>query len=205
LPSKAAARSALGLQDDRRVALFLGLIRPYKGVDLLVEAVAGLPEDDWFFVIAGEPWGDQGRLIENQISRRGLGGRVRLRLEWVPELEVPQLLAASDIVVLPYRSGSQSAVAPLALGAGVPVLSTKVGGLPEVVRHGVDGWLVAPGSAGELTDAFGGLDRARLAELTRGAAEGRRRLSWDGYAKALADLVASTLPKTRRPAVAGGP
>ncbi len=100
-----------------------------------------------------------------------------------------RLLAAADLVVLPYRSGSQSAVAPLALGAGVPVLSTTVGGLPEVVRHGVDGWLVAPGSVEELTQALEELDRPRLAALAEGAREGRSRLTWDGYAEALEGLL----------------
>jgi glycosyltransferase involved in cell wall biosynthesis len=119
----------------------------------------------------------------------GISGRVRLEFGWVPEPEVPRLLAAADLVVLPYRSGSQSAVAPHALGAGVPVLSTAVGGLPEVVRHGVDGWLVAPGSVEELTQALEELDRPRLAALADGARQGRSRFTWDGYAEALEGLL----------------
>jgi glycosyltransferase involved in cell wall biosynthesis len=119
----------------------------------------------------------------------GISDRVRLELGWVPETEVPRLLAAADLVVLPYLSGSQSAVAPLALGVGVPVLSTAVGGLPEVVRHGVDGWLVAPGSVEELTRALEELDRPRLAALADGARQGRGRLSWDGYVEALEKLL----------------
>jgi glycosyltransferase involved in cell wall biosynthesis len=80
-------------------------------------------------------------------------------------------------------------VAPLALGVGVPVLSTAVGGLPEVVRHGVDGWLVAPGSVEELTRALEELDRPRLAELAKGARQGRGRFTWEGYAEALEGLL----------------
>ena len=194
LPSQPEARTALGVAEDRRVALFVGLVRPYKGVDLLLEAVARLPaESDWLVIIAGEPWGDQGRRVEDQVRQLGIEDRVRLKLQWIPETEVPRLLAASDIVVLPYRSGSQSAVAPMALGAGVPVLSTAVGGLPEVVRHGVDGWLVEPGSIDALVGALEELDGPRLSELARGAAEGRNRFTWDGYAEALESLVATTV------------
>ena len=86
-------------------------------------------------MVAGEPWGDLGEALDEQMRRLGIEDRVRLRLGWFSEAEVPTLMAAADLVVLPYRSGSQSAVAPLALGAGVPVLSTAVGGLPGVRLH----------------------------------------------------------------------
>jgi len=190
LPSADEARAALGIPADCRVALFLGLIRPYKGVDILVEAIARQPAgSDWFLVVAGEPWGNLGDRLSQQVRRLGISDRVRLELGWVPEPEVPRLLAAADLVVLPYRSGSQSAVAPLALGAGVPVLSTAVGGLPEVVRHGVDGLLVPPGSVAELARALEELDRPRLAALAEGARQGRSRFTWDGYAEALEGLL----------------
>ena len=115
--------------------------------------------------------------------------RIRLRLGWLPENEVPTVLAAADLVVLPYRSGSQSAVAPLALAAGLPVLSTRVGGLAEVVLDGVSGILVEPGSVAELARAFEELDREKLAELAEGARAGRSRLTWDGYAETLEKLL----------------
>jgi glycosyltransferase involved in cell wall biosynthesis len=190
LPSAEEARAALGVPTDCRVALFLGLIRPYKGVDLLLDAIARQPAgSDWFLIVAGEPWGHLGDRLSREVRRLEISDRVRLELDWVPEPAVPGLLAAADLVVLPYRSGSQSAVAPLALGAGVPVLSTAVGGLPEVVRHGVDGWLVPPGSVEELTRALEELNRPRLAELTEGARQGRGRFTWDGYAESLEGLL----------------
>ncbi len=106
LPGKSDSRAGLNLPPDRRVALFMGLIRPYKGVDLLIDAMAQLADDsDWVLLVAGEPWGELGPAIQDQVQRLALEDRVRLMLQWVPETEVPQLLAAADLVVaaLPGR------------------------------------------------------------------------------------------------------
>jgi glycosyltransferase involved in cell wall biosynthesis len=190
LPPREEARSRLDIPADRKVALFLGLIRSYKGVDLLIEAISRQPIDSsWLQVVAGEPWEDLGSVLEQQVRALGIEDRVRLRLGWVPEPEVPLLLAAADLVVLPYRSGSQSAVAPLALAAGLPVLSTRVGGLPEIVHDGINGVLVEPGSVDELARVFEELSTERLADLAEGALASRSRLTWDGYAAALEGLL----------------
>jgi glycosyltransferase involved in cell wall biosynthesis len=154
LPDREPARGGLGIGPERRVALFLGLIRPYKGV-----------------------------------SELGLADRVRLELRWIPEPELPTLLAAADVVVLPYRAGSQSAVAPLALGAGVPVVASGVGGVPEVVEHEENGLIVDPGSVASLVAAFRSLDDVRLARLAEGARRWSRSVTWDSYAEALERLI----------------
>ena len=190
LPAREGARSQLEIPAGRKVALFLGLIRSYKGVDLLLEAISRQPADgNWLLVVAGEPWEDLGPTLGRQVSALGIQDRVQLRFGWVPEAEVPLFLSAADLVVLPYRSGSQSAVAPLALAAGLPVLSTRVGGLPEVVRDGINGVLVEPGSVDELAWAFAELDSEKLDELAAGAQQSRFRLTWNGYAAALESLL----------------
>lgn len=188
------ARSELDLPENRRVALFLGLIRPYKGVDLLLEAAAGLPTDsDWLIVVAGEPWGDLGGRLERQVESLGLGERVRLELRWIPEGEVPTLLAAADVLVLPYRHGSQSAVAPMALAQGVPVLSTAVGGVPEVVRDGINGVIVPPGEPAAITTALESLDEEWIKELSAGALRSAEELTWSSYAAAVEELLAKVV------------
>jgi D-inositol-3-phosphate glycosyltransferase len=190
LPHRREARDRLDLPADCRVALFLGLIRSYKGVDLLIDAISRQPsESDWALLVVGEPWGKLGAALRRQVRDLGTVERVRMRLGWLPEAEVPVILAAADLVVLPYRSGSQSAVAPLALAAGLPVLSTRVGGLPEVVSDGVNGVLVEPDSVDALARALEELTRERLADLADGARASRSRLTWDGYAEALEKLL----------------
>lgn len=187
-------RDRLGYPDHARVALFLGLIRRYKGADVLVEAAAQLPrESRWRVLVAGEPWGTEGSRLLRMVTDLQLAQRVSLDLRWIPETEVPALMAAADMVVLPYRSGSQSAVAPLAFAHGVPVLCTRVGGLDEVVEDGVNGIIVEPGSAAAIAGALQGLDDAALDRLRAGVDATADRLVPDRYAQAVERLVGAVM------------
>ena len=97
--------------------------------------------------------------------------------------------AAADLLVLPYRRGSQSAVAPMALAQGVPVLSTAVGGVPEIVRDGVNGVIVPPGDPVAITGALEALSIEKLELLAAGAKQPAADLSWSVYAAALVVLL----------------
>jgi glycosyltransferase involved in cell wall biosynthesis len=201
LPERAAARRALGVPEDGRLAVFTGLVRPYKGVDLLLEAFSRLDRaSDWFLLVAGEAWGSLGEQLGRRAQAADLEGRVRLELEWLEEARLAAVFAAADVLVLPYREGSQSAMAPLALAHGVPVLTTDVGGLSEVVLDGVNGVVVEPGSIGALSSALDGLDHRRLGDLAATALDRSRSLTWDGYAEAVERLLA---PLSERPARPG--
>jgi len=172
LPDREEQRTALGLEGKEKLALFCGLIRPYKGVDCLLDAFGALPDaSPWRLVIAGEAWGDLEHELEARADRLGFGGRVRFFFGWQDDERVENLLAAADILVLPYRSASQSAVAPLALSRGVPVLASRVGGLSEIIRDEINGRLVPPGRAGAITAVLEELDDENLEKIRRGAAE----------------------------------
>ncbi len=199
LPDKAASRRALGLPVQGRLALFLGLIRPYKGVDVLLDALARMSDGDWSLAVAGEPWGGQEGVLTRRAKALGLQGRVRFHLRWVPEGEVPTWLGAADVMVLPYRSGSQSAVAPMALGSGVPVVASAVGGVPEVVEDGVNGLLVTPGSSADLAAALDRLDGTTLEQLAAGARRWAARVTWDAYAGEVERLVRRAVEGDGRP------
>ena len=190
LPDRRVLRSELGLADGELLALFFGLIRPYKGVDLLLEAMSSLPAaSPWRLVVAGEAWGKEGARLEEMLARLDLEGRVRLDLSWQSEERIESLLAAADLVVLPYRSASQSAVAPLALSRGVPILSTRVGGLSELILDGINGRLVEVASAEELGNALEMMGSRDLEELRGRVAGSVEELTWDSYAGEIEALI----------------
>lgn len=135
-----------------RRLLFFGMVRPYKGLDVLLRALARGP-DDVRLTVAGEFWGGTEQ-TEGLIAELGLGERVELRPGYVPAADVPGLFARADALVLPYRSATASQNAWLAFEHGIPVIATRVGGLPGHVRDGVDGLLCAPGDAAGLAAAL---------------------------------------------------
>ncbi|MEV4468913.1 glycosyltransferase family 4 protein [Nonomuraea salmonea] len=145
LPSTTAERSA----EVHRRLLFFGIVRPYKGLDLLLRA---LP-DGVSLTVAGEFWGglDETKAL---IAELGIGDRVELRPGYVAAGEVPRLFAAADALVLPYRSATASQNVWLGHEHGVPVIATRVGALAEHVTDGVDGLLVEPNDVGALREAI---------------------------------------------------
>lgn len=170
-----AARRQLGLPDDKPVALFFGLIKPYKGLDLLIGALPDLLRDvpDARIVIAGEPMMPIEDLREQ--ARQAAGDRVLWRLGYIPKSEVRTYFAAADLLACPYHDISASGVSGLAVSHGVPVLATSVGAFSELIEDGVTGWLVPPEDpaalAGVLARALS--DRTAMAEVGR---QGREHL-----------------------------
>jgi glycosyltransferase involved in cell wall biosynthesis len=132
--------------------LFFGIVRPYKGLDVLLRALALAPEA-LTLTGAGEFWGGTAA-TEQLIAELGLTGRVRLRPGYVPASEIPLLFAAADALVLPYREATASQNAQLAFSYGVPVITTTAGSLAEHVTDGVDGFTAAPGDVDDLLRAL---------------------------------------------------
>jgi glycosyltransferase involved in cell wall biosynthesis len=158
----------------------LGRLRAYKGLDLLRDAwpMVSARHPEARLLVAGE--GDAEGLAPGLSALPG----VEVQARWLSEAEMAALAGGADVVVLPYREASQSGVAPLAHGLGVPVVATPVGGLAEQVRDGVDGLLAremtAASLAGAMVAACDGPTRARLAA---GARETALRLNdWDAMA-----------------------
>ena len=151
---RAQARRDLGLAADAQAALFFGYIREYKGLDLLLAAwptvAAARPRAR--LVVAGDPVRlDANRRRELEAAATRVGAVHRFA--YIPFEEVTRYFAAADVLVLPYRHVSQSGVLFLALALGLPVIATRVGALPEVLRDGESALLVDPGSIGELAEA----------------------------------------------------
>ena len=132
--------------------LFFGIVRPYKGLDVLLRALAGAPAHVTL-TVAGEFWGGTGQ-TEQLIADLGLRDRVTLRPGYVPATAIPALFAAADALVMPYREATASQNALLAFAHGVPVITTTAGALAEAVRDGVDGLTCAPDDAEDLLRAL---------------------------------------------------
>jgi glycosyltransferase involved in cell wall biosynthesis len=172
-----------------RTLLFFGLIRPYKGLDVLLQALHDVR--DARLVVAGDPWDDL-----EPLRRRAAGLDVDWRLGYVKHEDVPQLFRDSTIVVLPYKQVRQidsSGVLALALGYGRPLVVSDIGALGEVVSDFNAGRVVRPGDAAALARACEDvLDD--LAPAFTGTQAARRALSWDAVAQAheamYADIVA---------------
>jgi glycosyltransferase involved in cell wall biosynthesis len=171
----AAERRRLGEPD--LLLLSYGAIRPYKGVDLALEALARV-RGSVRLVIAGKFWSGRGELIR-QAAR--LGDRVELRDGYVSNEETALLFSACDAALLTYRSASQSGVVALAFAHDRPVLVTDVGGLRAAVRDGHDGFVVPSLRPARIAEAIERLahDHFRLRE---GVRDGQERYSFDRYA-----------------------
>ena len=132
--------------------LFFGLVRLYKGVDILLHALAHVP--DITLTVAGEMWGKQQVKLEALISELKLGKRVTLLPGYVPAEDIGGLFQAADALIMPYRAGTASQTAELAFAHGVPVIATKVGSMPQQIRNGIDGLLCEPNDVTDLTAAI---------------------------------------------------
>jgi glycosyltransferase involved in cell wall biosynthesis len=161
------------------VILFFGLLRPYKGLDLLLEAFAQLEGAELWIV--GNPRMDIAPL---RAATQAAPGRVRFVTRFVEDAEIPAIFRRADLVVLPYRDAEHSGVLYTGLAFGKPMVLSAVGGFPEVAASGA-ARLVAPGDADALAQALAELTadpeaRERLAAAAQAAAEGP--YSWDTVA-----------------------
>ena len=164
-PSKEQARAELGLSADARMALFFGLVRPYKNVPSLVRTFRELSRDDDVLLVAGRPNDDA---IEREVRKAaGEDARVRLRLEHVPDADTSTLFAAADLVVLPFSEVLNSGSALLALSLDRPVLVPSLGALLELRASAGEDWVRT--YEGELSAELldGALESARTPPVGR--------------------------------------
>ncbi|HVZ32194.1 MAG TPA: glycosyltransferase, partial [Polyangiaceae bacterium] len=124
--------------------LMFGLLRPYKGLDVLLQALALLEQRSAMLSVVGENWQDM-HAIRAQVARLRLENRVEFVPRYVSDEETAEYFSRADAVVLPYRSVTGSGVLPLAFHFGKPVVVSRLSGLFELVEEGRTGWIVPPG------------------------------------------------------------
>lgn len=181
----AEAREKLGLSASDRVILFFGIVRHYKGLDLLLEAVSQMPDRTGLkVVVAGEFYEGKDECLAI-IRRNGLENHVILHDRFIPEDEVKFYFCSANIMAQPYRSATQSGVTQIAYHFGTPMLVTEVGGLPEMVPHGKVGYVCTSDPqaiAGHLSDYFMGKDEQHFRDNMSEASE---RFGWERFATEL--------------------
>lgn len=166
---RAAARARFALAADAWVLAVVGALEERKGHDLLFEALARTSERRWIVLVAGG--GARAAALRAQVAALGLGAMVRF-LGHVGD--VAPVLAAADALVMPSHREGLGVAALEAMAAGLPVIASRVGGLPEAVIDGETGLLVPPGDAAALTAALARLGADRACARRLGAAGAAR-------------------------------
>ena len=184
--SRDEALKFLGLEPDKRYMLFFGLIRDYKGLDLLLKAYA----DSRFrkmnvrLIVAGEFYSGSEKYYEME-KELGLEGMIVWKSDFVPDSEVRYCFGAADIIVQPYKSATQSGVTQIAYHFEKPMLVTNVGGLAEIVPDGKVGYVVEPDSA-QIADALVDFfDNNRQEQFSEGILSEKKQYAWSNMTRSV--------------------
>ena len=175
------ARRAIGVPQDSQLILSFGNLRGYKGIDCLITAFANLCRTNAraHLLIVGQPWKNW-KECESLIDELNVRNRVSTFLEYVPMSSVAQFFVSADIVVLPYKKfDAQSGVGNIAIAFEVPLIVTRVGGLPELVLD--NRAIVDPGNPGELSRSISEVlkDESLREKLRLDMKILKRRFSWE--------------------------
>lgn len=180
------ALDLIGLRENQRYVLFFGFIREYKGLDLLLDAMADerMERLGVKLIVAGEFYGDP-KPYRELISRHDIGDRVVMHTEFIPDHEVNRYFCAADLVVQPYKNATQSGVSQIAYHFEKPMVVTNVGGLPEIVPNEKAGFVVKPDSQ-EIADAIVRyFEEDWQQRLTEGVREEKKKYAWDKMTAAI--------------------
>lgn len=187
--SRDEAEKALGLKPDRRNILFFGLIREYKGLDILLNAFDRL-DKNYQLIIAGEPYGSfekYRRIIDSSPN----SDRIHCFTSYIPDEEVKIFFSAADVTVLPYRSATQSGISNISNHFEVPMIVTDVGGLKETIADKGLG-IVCPDQTPETISRqiiryF--TDKGLKEKFVENIREENRRLSWSSFCSNLISFI----------------
>lgn len=185
---RGVAEQELGLEAGKKNILFFGLIRDYKGLDILLEAFSSLPED-YQLIIAGEPYGSFAK-YQDIIDRIPDNGRIHLFLKYIKDSDVSTFFSAADVAVLPYRSATQSGISSISYHFEVPMIVTDVGGLKETIGDRGTGLVVdrcSPDAVRSEIEKYFSDSRIRENCISNIRKE-KERLSWKEFCRKLLEF-----------------
>ena len=179
--SREEARKILGIPEDKKILLFFGFVREYKGLKHIIKAMPDIlrADSDIQLMVVGEFGDDKADYME-LIRKSGAGDSIQVVDGYIPDKEIEKYFAACDLVVLPYESATQSGIVQIAYSFEKPVIATDVGGLPEVVLNGKTGYIVPPKNHSELGEAVVKFfSEEKAAEFSDNVHAEAYRYSWD--------------------------
>lgn len=185
----AEAKRLLGLDPQKKTLLFFGLIRDYKGLDLLIEAM-NLLDDSYQLLIGGESYGSFAK-YEEQIKRARHPENIRVFNRYIADKEVPLFFSAADVCILPYKSATQSGITSIAYHFEVPLIATDTGGLKESIEQPQTGLIASGINAPAIAAAIGRFYQNDRQHFTDRIRQMKGELSWKNFADALLDFAAS--------------
>jgi glycosyltransferase involved in cell wall biosynthesis len=181
---KKEARKTLEIHPDKKTILFFGLIREYKGLDLLIEAFSRL-NDSYQLLIAGEIYGNEAAYL-SQIRSSNATDRIHFFKRYIPDTEVSLFFSAADVCVLPYRSATQSGITAASFHFEVPIIATNVGGLKEIIGEDKMGIIVAAPKVDLLENALVRFFDENLSEkFKQNIKDEKKNNSWSKFAESL--------------------
>ncbi len=185
------AAEALALDPSLRYTLFFGLIRDYKGLDMLFEAWARLRDRGLTqgrrLIVAGEFYTDREPYLE-QMKRLGIEEEVVLHDHFIADERVADYFSLSDFIVLPYHTATQSGVTQIAYNFSLPMVVTRVGGLPEIVAHDKVGYVCEATVEGVTQSISMIWEEGTLQRMRSNMEQERRRFSWSAMCDRIVEL-----------------
>ncbi|MBR3946734.1 MAG: glycosyltransferase [Bacteroidales bacterium] len=192
------ALQKIGLDHNCKYVLFFGLVRAYKGLDLLIDAFADekLRNSNIKLIVAGEFYQDE-NIYRKQISDLGIEDKIIIHNEFIPDDKVNLYFSAADIVAQTYKSATQSGVTQIAFHFEKPMLVTNVGGLGEIVINGKSGYVVEP-KANEIADALSDFfDKERSTEFAQAVRTEKGKYAWSIMTAKIVKLYGDCLEPTK--------
>ena len=186
---KDTAKNSLGIT-EKKVLLYFGLIRPYKGLDLLINAAKLLNQklDNYKILAVGDCY-ENPEPYSDLVKKNGVSNVIDLRMEFIPNDKVNLYFSAADVVVLPYKSATQSGVVPIAYHFNKPVVVTDVGGLSEIVNDGKTGYVVQPDAGSIANGILQFYNDYERVDFTDQIESYKQRFTWNEFIHQLENIV----------------
>ncbi len=176
----------------KHLILYFGIVRDYKGLDVLIKATQLLKEkmDDFHVLAVGESYGTSEK-YNSLITELEVGDVFTWENRFVPDSEVSTYFSASDVMALPYHSASQSGIVQIAYSFNIPVVVTNVGGLPEYVEKGISGEIVKVNDPAELANCLAnGLINGDFLKMSNGMDAVKSKFKWSNFIEGIESLYA---------------